>query len=455
MIIFMFCKNLRKNMFDSYKVLIAGGALIGLSYIYDILSNKLRAPSVLFLILTGIALRYIGEFAKIDVMNEFFSALELLGIIGLMMIVLEAAVDLHITKAKFPIIKRSFLMAIILLIISSLSIALAIMIFTGEGFVNSFVYAIPMSVVSSAVLIPSVHTLSENKKEFLIYESTFSDILGIMFFNFVIIQSGNIFSFAGVLNIALTIVVSIVLSYFLVVFFCKIRTKIKLFLMISILAILYAVGKKLHMSSLLIIFIFGLVLNNKEMFFRWRLAKFIEFDVVGKVCDDFRIITAETAFIVRTFFFVAFGMAIDVTLFLNYKVWAVGTIIIILLYLVRYINFKVFVKTNVFPEIFLAPRGLITILLFFSIPAQFAIQDFSVGILSFVILGTGFIMMLALIFSPSINAGQSEIIEYGVSPVLFRVDETPQGPYCKLDDKDDVRKLKTSAAIENIKRSND
>ena len=49
---------------------------------------------------------------------------------------------------------------------------------------SAWLYATPLSILSSAIIIPSVTGLKENKKEFHIYESTFSDIIGIMMFYF-------------------------------------------------------------------------------------------------------------------------------------------------------------------------------------------------------------------------------------------------------------------------------
>ena len=175
-------------MFDPYFILIAASLLIGISYLYDIISQKTKIPTVLLLIFTGILLKYLGPSIGFNVPafeKEIQGALELLGIIGLIVIVLEAALDLNLTEGKFPVIGKSLFLALIILVVTSMGIAITIMVFLGEPFFNSLVYAIPMSVVSSAVLIPSVHTLDGKKREFLIYESTFSDIIGIMFFNFV------------------------------------------------------------------------------------------------------------------------------------------------------------------------------------------------------------------------------------------------------------------------------
>ncbi len=423
-------------MFDPYIVLIGGSVMILLSYVFDIASRKFKIPSVLFLIATGMGLKLLATSFGINLDSQFYNALELLGIVGLIMIVLEAAVDLKLTKEKLGTIKKSFMMASLILIISSMAIALVIMFFREEPFFNSLVYAIPLSVVSSAVLIPSVHSLTQNKKEFMIYEATFSDIIGIMFFNFVVIQEGSIFSIQGLLMVLLTIIVSIVFSYFLVYLFSKITSQIKIFMMLAILAALYGVGKQLHLSSLLIIFIFGLVLNNSKIFFRWKLKKYISFSMVKSIRNEFHIITAETAFLVRTFFFIAFGMSIDIVQMTNPNVLLVGSIIVVILYIIRYVNFRTFLKTNVIPEIFLAPRGLITILLFYKIPEIYQIQDFSVGILSFVIITTGLVMMGALVTTPSANIDSFTIVDIGVTPNNDLLVNEPEGPYCEIGTED-------------------
>jgi len=46
------------------------------------------------------------------------------------------------------------------------------------------------------------------------------------------------------------------------------------------------------------------------------------------------------------------------------------------------------------PELFYIPRGLITILLFYKIPDWLRIEAFDEGVLFFVILATGVILML-------------------------------------------------------------
>ena len=67
--------------------------------------------------------------------------------------------------------------------------------------------------------------------------------------------------------------------------------------------------------------------------------------------------------------------------------------------IIRWVFLRYISKTNVFPELFIAPRGLITIILFYSIPLHLTTDKFNEGVLSFVIIVSGFIMMVGILMS--------------------------------------------------------
>jgi len=247
-------------------------------------------------------------------------------------------------------------------------------------------------------VIPSVMNLDEHKKEFLIYESTFSDILGILLFDIVLMipkAGGQVFSKVG-LGLLFTVLVSFVVGYILIFLFEQITTKVKFFLFLSILTTLFVLGKMFHLSSLILILVFGLMLENYDLFFRGFLRKFYWKEKIEEVREQFKVITFETAFLIRTFFFVVFGMTIDVSAMAHWDVIILGTLILLLTFLVRYINLKLFYRTtSIFPEVFMAPRGLITVLLYFKIPPPYRIEGFQ-EVISFVVLGSALLMMIGL-----------------------------------------------------------
>ncbi len=55
------------------------------------------------------------------------------------------------------------------------------------------------------------------------------------------------------------------------------------------------------------------------------------------------------------------------------------------------------IRRNIMPAVWMAPRGLITILLFYSIPEALVSENFNTGILLLVILASSITMAIALI----------------------------------------------------------
>lgn len=382
---------------DTFSLIIAASAVIILSYFFNILSKKTNIPSVLMLIALGVIAKVVTGLDG----SKFMNILEVLGNVGLIMIVLEAALDLQLKKEKWPIIWKSFAVALLGLIGSTFFIAMVLSFFLELDTKISIIYAVPLGIMSSAIIIPSVAGLIDEKREFMIYESTFSDILGIMLFYFILGNHDNTNTqsivFDVTSNIAVTIILSIVLSYALVFVFQKIKTQVKLFLLISILTLLYAVGKKFHLSSLVIVLIFGLVLNNHHLFFRGFLKKYIDVPSVSEILHNFHLITAESAFVVRTFFFVIFGISISLVSLLSVEFAVISAFIVMGIYIVRFGVLKVFKSKSFSPEVYIAPRGLITILLFYAIPGELRSDKFDESILLFTILATSLIMTFALI----------------------------------------------------------
>ena len=330
--------------------------------------------------------------------------LEVLGNVGLVMIVLEAALDLKLERSKTKMILRSFLVGLLGLVVSMFALGGFFMyIFPSTDFYTALVYAIPLSIMSSAIIIPSVGRLTGVKKEFMVYESTFSDIMGIMLFYFMIGADGTTgegsIAWEIIFNILGTLLLSIVVAYGMVYFFQHLRMQVKLFLIISVLMLLFAVGKYFHLSSLLIILTFGLVLNNTELFFQGKLARYFDKRKVAPILHDFHTLTLESAFLIRTFFFVVFGLSITLSSLYNLEVAINSLVIVAVLYTIRFILLRFISPTNIFPEVFIAPRGLITVLLFFVLLKEpsLEIKEFDTGLLLYPILISSIVMMIALI----------------------------------------------------------
>ena len=401
----------------SYHYIIIFSLTIIISYFFNIYAKKTGIPSVLMLIGLGVLINYVlSSFIGVEKPN-LFPILKVIGVFGLILIVLEAALDLSLVKEKISLIIKSTLVALLGLVGTAYLSAEALVLFVEEmDIVTGLIYTIPLSILSSAIILPSVEDLNENKKEFMIYESTISDILGIIAFYAVLSMVGadsNEGVYGEVFgNLVFTVIFSIIISYVLVYVFQNIAGHVKLFLLIAILLLLYAVGKMFHLSSLVMILIFGVILNNYKLFFSGGLASLLNMERVDHILNDMKVITAESAFVVRTFFFIIFGWSITISDLFSLKVIGIGICILFIIYIIRALFLFLFQGKDIFPQLFLAPRGLITILLFFAIPEETRNANEEIeGVLLFIILTTCLIMSWALVVQKNKEKLQKEILD--------------------------------------------
>ena len=194
------------EILSSNNLIIEASIIVILSFWFNGISKKTSIPSVLMLIVLGVILQYAYRFVtgqEVDFASALTTPLAVLGTIGLIMIVLEAALELKLSREKLIPIVKSMAIALIGLVASAWIAALIIFQFIPEMTMQSaWIYATPLSILSSAIIIPSVSGLPEAKKEFHIYESTFSDIMGIMMFYFLVgglnpAEDSGVLGFAG------------------------------------------------------------------------------------------------------------------------------------------------------------------------------------------------------------------------------------------------------------------
>ncbi len=403
---------------SSYHYIIIFSATIIISYFFTLYAKKTGVPSVLMLIGLGFLINYLLLFLGVE-KPDLLPILEVLGAVGLVLILLEAALDLKILKKKLFLIFKSLLVSFLGLAGTAYMGAYVLSFLLESSLLNNLLYTIPMSILSSAIILPSIGDLEEEKKEFMVYESTFSDIWGIVGFYSVLNLLGSTENIHAVQNdifnnLLVSFFFSVIISYLLIFIFQKITSSVKLFLLISVLLLLYSLGNIFNLSSLLIILIFGLVLNNYRLFFVGGLKNLINTEQVEKVLSDVRLVSAESAFVMRTFFFIIFGWSVSLASLFNLKVIFLGSCLLAVIYLVRLIVLFVFNGKNIFPQVFLAPRGLITILLFFAIPEEFSVGSEFKGVLLFVILSSCLIMSWSLVKQKSLVRRVDE--KEGVAP---------------------------------------
>ena len=388
---------------NPYVIIILISSILVVSHFFGIIARRTNVPSVLLLILLGISMsEYLKSYGISS--DALMPILRILGIIGLIMIVLEAAMDLRITKEKYSLIGKSFIAAFVILMLTATSIAGIIVFLFKVPFLSGMLYGAPLAIISSAIIIPSVENMVQVKKEFIIYESAFSDIFGIMTFYFALNllqseDSSTIVILTFLLNLLLSFIVAILSSYIIVFIFKDLKSPSRLFLLVSILFIIYSGSELLNLYPLIIVLGFGLSLANHEGFFKiFRNTNNPQTkDLIIRIKEEFQLITSETAFVLRTFFFVVFGMTINLSSLLSFDIFMISIVVLLAIYLSRFVILKVLLKDGIMPELALAPRGLLTILLFYTIPASLAVPGFDQGVFLYVILITSLIMTYGLI----------------------------------------------------------
>jgi|SRR6218665_191058 len=373
--------------------------LVLIAYAFDLSSKRTKIPTVIILLIMGYLIKCSVDFINIDIPSLDF-LLPALGTIGLILIVLEAGLDLELNTKKKAILSKSFLSALLPLMALFLLIGFAIHYYTGESLMSCFINAIPFCVISSAIAIPSVQNLSDDKKEFVVYESSFSDILGVILFNFFLsnetVGLGSFLVFFG--QLAIMLLISLAASIGLAFVIKKIDHHVKFIPIMIMIILIYEVAKIYHLPALLFILIFGLFLNNLDELHQFKFIKKLQPKLLNAEVHRFGKLVGEVAFLVRTIFFILFGFTIDTETLLNIETLPFALGIVALIVLVRYIQLKI-AKIAITPLLFIAPRGLITIMLFLSIPISKEIDFINNSLLIQVIIISAFLMMLGLMFT--------------------------------------------------------
>lgn len=373
--------------------------LLLLAYVFDLTSSKTKVPSVILLLLLGFGMRQLSEFIGIKI-PDLTSLLPILGTIGLILIVLEGSLELELNKSKATLIKKSFFVALLPMLTLAFLLSFLFQYFGHYSFKQSLTNAIPLCVISSAIAIPSVKSLNSFNKEFVIYESSLSDILGVLFFNFIALNSSfglSSFGYFG-LEIVIISIISFVATIGLAFLLNKIDHPIKFAPIILLIILIYEISKVYNLPGLIFIMLFGLFLGNLDELKHFKWIEQFNPAGLNKEVKKFKELTTEVTFLIRALFFLLFGYLIKITEILNTKtlVWSIGIVAAIIILRAAILKIS---KLPLMPLLFIAPRGLITILLFLSIDPFQNIPLVNKSLIIQVIVLGALVMMLGLMIN--------------------------------------------------------
>jgi Kef-type K+ transport system membrane component KefB len=378
-------------------IILTISVLVLIGYLFDITAPKTRVPTVILLLSLGVLLRYLMNSFQVP-LPDLSQVLPILGTVGLILIVLEGSLDLELSREKLPTVRKAFFVATVPVVIVTTVMGVSIQYFFGYDLRTSLLNAVPFAIISSAIAIPTVSSMPSSYKSFVIYESSLSDIFGVIIFNFLLLNEtfglGAFATFGW--QLLLIIVISFAASALLSFMLSRIKHHIKFGPIIFLIILIYEISKVYHLPALILILVFGLFLGNLDLLKRYKFIERLKPDILNGEAHKFREITGEAAFLIRVLFFIVFGFVMEMNEILNMKALPISALIIGLIFIVRAFQL-VISKAPVFPLVFIAPRGLITILLFLSIPAAAAIPELGRSVVVQVIVLSALIMMIGTI----------------------------------------------------------
>lgn len=374
-------------------------SLLLLAYFFDISSPLTKIPSVILLLLLGWLVRQIVLFFQFEV-PDLNPLLPALGTIGLILIVLEGSLELELNSSKVSLIKKALLNVFISILFLSFILAFLSKQILNVPFKIALLNIIPLCVISSAIAIPSVRNLSPFNKEFVTYESSLSDIIGVLFFNFIAINEIVTINSFGVfaLDILLIILISFISVLGLSFLLSRIKHHITYTPIILIVILIYFISKIFHLPGLIFILVFGLFLGNLEELKRFKWIDKLRPEKLDKEVSKFKEITLEATFLIRALFFLLFGFLMKAEEILNINTLPWSLAIVSLIFLIRRYVLKA-TNLSLTPLVYVAPRGLITILLFLSIPSELKLAAINSSLIIQTIILSVLFMMFGLILN--------------------------------------------------------
>jgi len=378
------------------QAILAFAALLVFAYLLDIVGRRYRLPSVILLILTGMGLRQLLDAGGLE-LHWVNPLVPVLGTIGLVLIVLEGSLDLSLSAERRALILRSAAAAVLGLVACVVAFTAMFRVGLGLDASQAVLAAIPFAVISSAVAIPSSAGLPASSREFVTYESSISDIVGVLVFYAWLTSGGRWPEFAGdllggsLLSLAVAAVAAVGLLYLI----NRVEGHVRFLPLLAGLLLVYAFGKELHLSPLVLVLVCGLLLNNARLVARVpRLGALLR-DGYDDTLAQFKGLVAELTFAVRSFFFLLLGYWTEVGHMRETRAVVVAVAVVAAIFLTRWLLLGALRQPGAGRLLWLAPRGLITVLLFLAGLEAGQLQAFPFGAVMLVVLATAALTSLA------------------------------------------------------------
>lgn len=392
-----------------YQAILAASIFLLLAFGIERLGRISGIPSVVILIAVGLAGRPVLAVFGLA-LEGIDAAVPVIGTVGLVLIVLEGALDIELRRDRLRAAAGAFLLAGAGFALCTGLFAFAAVLALSVTPFQAVVLAVPLAVISSAVAIPSSSFLPPRGREFVVYESSVSDILGVLVFFSLLNSDGTASGVilglvgGGVLSLLLAIVCAVGLALILM----RIDGHIRFIPLLAGLFGLYAAGKLMHLSPLILVLLFGLALNNPTLVTRFSSFRGWLDDSYEATLNEFKLLTMELTFAVRGFFFILLGYWTDLSDLASGKAWLAAALVLAVIYGSRHLMLRLIRSEFALPLTWIAPRGLITMLLFMAAKEALPLPHYLDGTVMLVVLVSATLIAVGRFLSVAALPSQAE-----------------------------------------------
>jgi NhaP-type Na+/H+ or K+/H+ antiporter len=195
----------------------------------------------------------------------------------------------------------------------------------------------------------------------------------------------------GLLSAGVAVVAAVGLVYLI----DRIEGHVRFLPLLAGLVLIYAVGKALHLSPLIVVLACGLLLNNAHLLQRVPHLRKLAGPGFDSTLEEFKGLVAELTFAVKSFFFVMLGYWTDVSQMLQWQAWAITFVSLCAIYPARSALLAAIRQRHAKQLLWFAPRGLITVLLFLTAADGRQLDGFPFGAVMLLVLVTASATALA------------------------------------------------------------
>ena len=175
----------------------------------------------------------------------------------------------------------------------------------------------------------------------------------------------------------------------------KLEGHVRFLPMLAGIVLLYAIGKELHLSPLVLVLVCGLLLNNTHVLRRLPRVNAIRHPEYEQTLKEFKGLVAELTFATKSFFFLLLGYWTEVREMAAAQAWWLAAGMVASIYATRWALLRLLRQPDADRLVWIAPRGLITVLLFLAAYETGTLDRFPFGAVMLVVLATSALTALA------------------------------------------------------------